>query len=509
MRKTGILLFITMAIVAIFTVGCKKENPTSGDNPKSLTIDIARGVDAVEFNQDSYIISPTPITVTSGADLSLVTVSIIGSDDDVYLIENISKFENKRKFEKTYDNSDKFLAAVLHLMQQNAVLPSKIEVAAFNVAGQQFVVQKPIKITKTGDLTIEIANGIESILLDTGDLNSLAIPVKVNSTTSDITSITISIVGADKNTYIVETISIFTNPKSYSNTFTGSYLSATFQFLRETSVKPHSFCVEASLSDAKTFEKKCTPFMFDGTSAPMIEINKGEIIEFYPDDFEDITIPVSVSSSAVDLLSVTASIKGADNQTYLVKTITSFTAPRLYKHIFTVDDLEATLNEILEKGIEPVFFHVKATDYMGTSSENATGFKVIESGKDPLSAPVSFSWERRGMNVGTGDLNVMGLAWNTNTTSHIVITPLNGTKLVQLPVSDWTSIKTKKELAAAVETADALSTFELIPSKNSTEEFNFVIATRKEDGTYCLINPTKRTVDINTAHRIVTGQYKK
>ena len=117
-----------------------------------------------------------------------------------------------------------------------------------------------------------------------------------------------------------------------------------------------------------------------------------------------------------------------------------------------------------------------------------------------------FAWHRVGGDPGTGDLAVMGLAWTSNTGTHIIIKTTDGTTLVQLTEEDW-AIATEEALIEAFNAATPIATFELIPAKDDTKDFNYVLATKKADGTYSLINPTKRVL-VGTHDRTVTGKYK-
>ena len=123
----------------------------------------------------------------------------------------------------------------------------------------------------------------------------------------------------------------------------------------------------------------------------------------------------------------------------------------------------------------------------------------------PLEGPKDFTWNRKGTNDGTG-LSEFGLAWKKNTATNIVITPLDGAKLVVLKVEDWTLITTKKELAEAVEAGTGVTQWDVIPTKST---FNYVIATKTKEGKYFMLNPTERIInDTNTGDRSVKGKYK-
>jgi len=125
-------------------------------------------------------------------------------------------------------------------------------------------------------------------------------------------------------------------------------------------------------------------------------------------------------------------------------------------------------------------------------------------------AKKDFEWKRVGGNAATGDLAIFGLEWKSNTLTHIVITPATGVTLVQFAdVEKWNTITTLEELEVAFAAETPIEKFEVIPTKDDTKEFNYVLATKKADGTYTLINPTKRVLLTDgTSTRTVTGEYK-
>ena len=124
-----------------------------------------------------------------------------------------------------------------------------------------------------------------------------------------------------------------------------------------------------------------------------------------------------------------------------------------------------------------------------------------------LEGPEGFTWHRDGGNKAEG-LDVFGLDWPSNSNDFmVVITPLADCKLVQFETAQWTSITTQEDLAALVEAGVALTDFRLIPAKDDTKTFNYVLGSRNKDGKYFLLNPTKREI-IGDANRYITGEYK-
>ena len=155
------------------------------------------------------------------------------------------------------------------------------------------------------------------------------------------------------------------------------------------------------------------------------------------------------------------------------------------------------------EGIEKIDIHVETIN--GVQASTTVDVVIIKT--IPLKES-EFTWQRTGATPGTG-LEQFGLEWNSNTATNIVVTPAYGTTLVQFAdVEKWNTITTLEELIEAFEAETPIDKFEEIPSKDDTLEFNYVIATKKADGTYYLINPTKRVFLNSSYTRIVTGGYK-
>ena len=169
-----------------------------------------------------------------------------------------------------------------------------------------------------------------------------------------------------------------------------------------------------------------------------------------------------------------------------------------YNFSFTAEQLDA------KEGLERIVITAKAAS--NAIASKAVNVEIICSKLEEG----EFTWQRTGATPGTG-LEQFGLEWNSNTATNIVVTPAYGTTLVQFAdVEKWNTITTLEELIEAFEAETPIDKFEEIPTKDDTQEFNYVIATKKADGTYYLINPTKRVLlfDGSSYTRIVTGGYK-
>jgi len=242
-------------------------------------------------------------------------------------------------------------------------------------------------------------------------------------------------------------------------------------------------------------------------AAPVVTINGGTIITIDIRDLSALAVPVSVTSADADLTSIKVSIQVDDNTPVLLgEPITDFgETPKVWAKTYTIADINIGIFEGLDPDMALTFI-VEANIADKQTTEKAD--VQIIGWPTPLEGPEAFTWERSGNPVSTSpDLKLFGLEWKTNTGTHIVITPADGTKLVELTVNDWTSIETKEALAAIVEQMPEINKWEAIPAK---ADFNYVIATKTKEGKYFLINPTKRDIDqSDPGHRIVTGKYKK
>ncbi|MDR2084053.1 MAG: hypothetical protein LBP67_03560 [Bacteroidales bacterium] len=217
-------------------------------------------------------------------------------------------------------------------------------------------------------------------------------------------------------------------------------------------------------------------------------------------DLDNMDVEILAGTIVIDaedeFQSVTFTSRFEDN-TWAEISVTQFSGIT-YAFTFTPEQLAA------KEGMTKIEVFVKTVNKTASANVNVTIVPV----DTPLSAPETFSWHRSGTNAGTG-LDVFGLEWKTNTTDFMIkITPAEGTKLVQFTdVTVWNTLTTKEALAVAIDAATSIDSFELIPAKDDTQTFNYVIATKKSDGTYYLINPTKRVL-VGTSDRTVTGEYK-
>ena len=241
----------------------------------------------------------------------------------------------------------------------------------------------------------------------------------------------------------------------------------------------------------------------DEGAVPLIYINEGADIIIDLNDLSIFALPVVVTCAKEDLIYVSVYIQGEDGSQYGLDFITMFENPKIWTKTYTAADFNIIeLFESISEGTTWIF-KVIVTTADGQFAANAP-IEIIGSITHPLEGPEDFTWERIGSSPGTG-LDEFGLQWQSNTAEYIVITPSEGTKLVELNVNDW-NIETKEELVELVENGTALAKWEVIPTKVT---FNYVIATKTKDGKYFLINPTERMIDPNDIGlRIVTGQYK-
>jgi hypothetical protein len=243
--------------------------------------------------------------------------------------------------------------------------------------------------------------------------------------------------------------------------------------------------------------------------APVITMPGTITIDYQ--DLDALKVDVAVNSADEDLTSVKVYAQVGEGATafkYDMESITDFgTTPRGWAKTYSKESFSVEMLEAL-KGFQDqkLALCIEAKTATQTVDKSATiELKGIEPPNHPLEGPKDFTWNRKGTADGTG-LAEFGLAWKANTTTHLVITPLTGAKLVELRVEDWTLITTKEDLAAAVEAGTGLTKWEVIPTKTT---FNHVIATKTDKGEYFLLNPTERTINpSDPGDRTVTGKYK-
>lgn len=112
----------------------------------------------------------------------------------------------------------------------------------------------------------------------------------------------------------------------------------------------------------------------------------------------------------------------------------------------------------------------------------------------PLGAATAFSWEKCG--AINPDLSTYGLTWDGNGVMGAALFAViqnAGSKFVELAASDWTSLTTAEELAAAVDAASAITgDYEdlLIDINGGTIAYDKVFGTLN-GGTYTLIHVTE------------------
>lgn len=128
-----------------------------------------------------------------------------------------------------------------------------------------------------------------------------------------------------------------------------------------------------------------------------------------------------------------------------------------------------------------------------------------------LSAAAAFTFKRVGANPATGDLSKFGLKWTENVlaATNVSIQKDGASKFVELPASDWTALKTKEALKAAVDKASDMTTYRGI-SADKGKDYDVVLGVLNAD-VYYILHITRSTVvsDTTTGTTIeIFGEYK-
>ena len=238
---------------------------------------------------------------------------------------------------------------------------------------------------------------------------------------------------------------------------------------------------------------------------PIITMPSSITIDF--DDLWGFSFDVAVLSPDEDLTSIRVFIR---HEGFILglEEITEPAPFNAWNKTYTAVDFMGLL-EIISEDLT-LEFCIEAKTQNSESFKSAT-ITIINATPppSPLEGPVNFTWQRISGQSAEG-LVALGLEWQMNTATHIVIRPLPGSKLVVLTPIDWNALDTKEELAEAVDAGMGIDRWEVIPINNTT--FNHVIATRTGEGKYFLINPTESTVILiepsGGLKITVTGQYK-
>lgn len=245
----------------------------------------------------------------------------------------------------------------------------------------------------------------------------------------------------------------------------------------------------------------------DDPAKPTITINENVDIDLEKVQDADFKISLNVASADENINWIIVSITDVNGVAYQVEEIKDVKAKEFTKD-YVLNDLAAILLTLNTAQVAPKSFDVQVSTPTHALTTASQGFVLPEEPQPtPLADAKDFSWNRKGSDPGTGDLALFGLEWKNNTATNIVITPAAGTKLVELAVSDWTTIETKEGLAEVVDAATGIEKWEVIPTKIT---FDYVIATKTAEGKYFLINATERTINPNDGgDRTVTGKYKE
>ncbi len=167
-----------------------------------------------------------------------------------------------------------------------------------------------------------------------------------------------------------------------------------------------------------------------------------------------------------------------------------------------VDTLVATAGPNLGK----TSYTFTVTDKDGNTKSVSYEVTVV-AGSNPLSAAQSFQWQRVGGAAGTG-LDQFGLAWTANTGTSAIVKQDASTKLVMLQPSDWTTITTDAELAAAVNAGTDMADYRGV-SATMDDTYDDVLGVAY-NGDFYLIHVTQGTVTTGGSGTTITidGEYK-
>jgi len=138
---------------------------------------------------------------------------------------------------------------------------------------------------------------------------------------------------------------------------------------------------------------------------------------------------------------------------------------------------------------------------------------TTEPNTTPLEGAQALEWIRDSGAAGTG-LDMFGLKWTSNAKDIFAVIQKNDADpadlFVQLTADEWTSITTKEDLAAAVDAATEIDTYEEVNLTVPSSDYDDVLAT-KYNGEYFIIHIQELTAVQNGVDFIFTisGEYNK